>query len=149
MTTYSTTSATVRWRGGFDGAGEVRSGAQLLTAISLPAEFGGRDADATPEDLFLAALASCYLATLGIILEKGKVPYESLTLDAELKTEVSVPATITEAIFRPRIISSHDAVALAGACHRAEAFCIVSRAVGTNVRKTVLPEIHPNIESAT
>ena len=117
----------------------MRSGAAVASAISLPAEFGGRGENATPEDLFLAALASCYLATLGIILEKGKIPYESLTLDAELRTDVAVPATITEAILRPRIVSSHDRAALTAACHRAEQFCIVSRAVGTNVRKTVEP----------
>ncbi len=167
------TFATATWRGGFDGAGDVRSGAAVIgggadagtgigiargtfvgpaaavgasrggisTRISLPRELGGRGEDATPEDLFLAALGSCYLITLGIILEKAKLPYESLRLDAELRTEGGALATIMEAVLRPHIVSNADASALESACHKAEAYCLVSRAVGSNIKKTVEPRI--------
>jgi peroxiredoxin-like protein len=139
MSKIVTSAATATWRGAFDGAGEVRSGG-VFARISLPTGFGGRGEDATPEDLFLAALGSCYLITLGIILEKGQIPYESLTLEAELRTEALPPAAIKEAVLRPRVVSGADRAALAGACVKAEQVCLVSRACAGNVAKTLLPE---------
>ena len=138
MNKMVTTTAKAAWRGGFDGAGQIKSGG-IETRVSLPAELGGRGEDATPEDLFLAALGSCYLITLGIILDKGKIPYEALHLDAELRTEAGALATIKEAVLKPTIVSRADPEALIAACHKAESFCLVSRAVGTNIKKTVEP----------
>ena len=166
MSPIVSTFATASWRGSFDGTGQIRSGGNVLpagtdagtgaaisqgaameapggvvTRVSLPREFGGRGQDATPEDLFLAALGSCYLITLGIILEKAKLPYEALNLDAELRTEAGALATIKEVVLRPHIVSSAAQEALSGACHKAEAYCLVSRAVGSNIKKTVEPQL--------
>src|SRR4051812_46660969 len=97
----------VAWRGGFKGTGLVQN-AGFETEVSLPKEFGGAAKGASPEDLLLSAVASCYLITFGIILEKAGITYQQLTMDAQLLTEVGPPAAIKEIVLNPHIVTDAD-----------------------------------------
>lgn len=140
MTKFVSTPFSGQWRGEFAGSGTIKAGG-IETAICLPKEFGGTGDQTTPEDLVVAALGSCYLITLGIILEKNKIAYESLTLAAELRTNAAFPPKMEEIILKPRIISGGNKQAILDAVHRAEQMCLVSQAVEGNIKKTLQPDI--------
>jgi putative redox protein len=126
----------VTWRGGFNGIGMVQN-AEFETPVSLPKEFSGAGKGASPEDLFLSAAASCYLITFGIILDKAKVAYQSLTMDAQLLTEVGPPARIQEIILNPHIVSDVDDETIARLLGRIDGFCLISKAIDGSIKKTV------------
>jgi len=130
------TTLSAKWSGGFTGRGtlEVR---HLATSFGLPKEFLGSGTDTTPEDLLLAAVAGCFLVTFGIILEKAGVAYDSLTMNAELITEVGPPAAIREVVLRPKIVSAADPALIRRLADRVDDFCVIRRALNDSVRKTV------------
>jgi peroxiredoxin-like protein len=119
--------------------------------IATPPEFrGGVDGVWSPEDLLVAATASCYAVTVAAIAERREVPIHELHVSGtghvsrrddgrfgfvaiELDAEISTPA---------RSVRAAEAVA-----ELAEEKCLVSRAldvplhVAVNVRPSV-PEHH-------
>lgn len=107
------------------------------TGVTLPKDFGGLGEDATPEDLLLSALASCFLITFGIVLEKNQVAYETLRISAELKTAVDFPPRIKEVSLQPEIVSDADPALLRQLSERAEKMCLISQAVEGNLQKSV------------
>ena len=60
-------------------SGEARS-----LECSIPKEFGGPSSGFSPEDLYIFALASCYIATFKVIAANSKLVYESILADAVL-----------------------------------------------------------------
>lgn len=133
---YTHAEVTGHWRGSFAGSGVVTAPG-FSSGVTLPKDFGGLGENATPEDLLLSALASCFLITYGIILEKNRVSYESLRISAELKTKVDFPPRIQEAALQPEIISDADPTLLKTLAERAEKMCLISQAVDGNVIKSV------------
>lgn len=132
--TYAQVSA--HWRGSFSGSGAV-SAPGFETGVTLPKDFGGLGDGATPEDLLLSALASCFLITFGIVLDKNKVVYEALRISAELKTAIDFPPSIKEVALQPEIISDADPVLLRQLSERAEKMCLIAQAVDGNIAKSV------------
>lgn len=130
------TTLSAQWRGGFTGRGTLKA-PHLTTSFGLPKEFLGNGTDTTPEDLLLAAVAGCFLVTFGIILDKAGVAYESLTMSADLVTEVGPPALIREVILRPKIVSAADPALIRRLAERVDDFCVIRRALNDSVRKTV------------
>ncbi|MEO8968076.1 MAG: OsmC family protein, partial [Solirubrobacteraceae bacterium] len=72
----------LRWSGtGRDGWGEILTD-DLALELSAPVSMGGRGIGTNPEELLVSAVSSCYTATLFAILDRAKLPVESLTVDA-------------------------------------------------------------------
>ena len=132
------------WAGGFKGQGRIHS-KHLETNLSLPSELGGSGTNASPEDLLLASIASCYLATLGIVLDKARLKYQSLAIQAELRTELGPPPTIREIELIVKIVTDIDPEQLHRLAGRIDTFCVVSKALNPSLRKTV----HLQIEKPT
>jgi organic hydroperoxide reductase OsmC/OhrA len=64
--------ATVRWRGGKLVTAEVRAG---VLPVATPPEFaGGLAGHWSPEDMLVAAAASCYALTLSAVAERRGAP---------------------------------------------------------------------------
>lgn len=124
------------WKGAFNGSGTIRAPG-FITSISLPHEFKGLGEGATPEDLFLASVASCYLITFGIILGKAGVRYESLTMSAQLLTETDQPARIKEIVLEPEIKSDDDPATILRLSEKVKDFCVIGKAVATDI-KTII-----------
>ncbi len=75
-------SVGVEWSGsGRQGAGAVSTGGQRLE-YSAPESMGGMGAGSSPEELLLAAVSSCYSATLFRILERRNLPALRLEVTA-------------------------------------------------------------------
>jgi peroxiredoxin-like protein len=69
-----TFSVNVEWTGsGRSGEGAVQAGAQRID-YSAPASMGGKGSGTSPEELLLAAVTSCYSATLYRVLERSGLP---------------------------------------------------------------------------
>jgi putative redox protein len=136
--TVSASKVKARWRGSFSGSGFV-SAPGFETRVTLPQEFKGLGEDATPEDLLLSALASCYLITLGILLEKNDIAYESLGIVAEISTTTDLPPRIDKVHLKPEIVSDVAPATLLLQTDQALKFCLISRAIDGNVAKTVQP----------
>ncbi len=149
MKTPGTSQAqvTAQWIGGLSGHGSVK-GDDFSTGISLPTDFGGRNEGATPEDLLLSALASCYLITFGIILEKNNVSYSDLRITAMLETSTAFPPKVQTVYLNPMITTDADEAMIRGFAERAEAVCLISQAVAGNVIKKVSVKVLPE-ESET
>ncbi len=138
----SSTPITARWAGSFSGSGAIVSEG-FRTRVTLPLDFQGLGEEATPENLLLGALASCYLITLGIMLDKAGIIYNDLQLEGELVTETGARPTIREVEMRPSIVSEGDPAQLRDLAAKAEKFCLIARAIEGNIRKVVAPlEVH-------
>jgi organic hydroperoxide reductase OsmC/OhrA len=128
------------------------AGLPPLTVLPPP-EFGGPEGEWTPEHLFVAAVASCFLTTFQAIARASRLEF----------TEVSVPAVgtleraedrrfrFTRVVLRPRIVILEDkdrerAVRIA---EKAEGACLVSRSLSTAVALEPQIEVGQECSAAT
>lgn len=52
--------------------------------LAIPPEFQGPGGGYSPEDLYLLALANCFVATFKVIAERSKIVVETIGVDATL-----------------------------------------------------------------
>jgi peroxiredoxin-like protein len=135
MTTHIS-SVKVEWVGGFKGHGRVRSPG-FTTPISLPKELGGLHEGASPEDLFLSSVVGCYVATLGIILEKAGVTYQALSVHGELITRTSLPVAIQEVKLVVDITTDTPREAVEELAERVDGFCVIAGVLRPDLKKSV------------
>lgn len=62
--------------------------------VSVPKEFDGPNSGFSPEDLFLLALANCYVATLKVIAANSKLVFESIEATAKLALDRDEATTV-------------------------------------------------------
>ncbi|MDC0713623.1 OsmC family protein [Stigmatella sp. ncwal1] len=133
----SQTHIKVRWKGGAGGSGFLQAGEGLETRVTLPKDFQGLGEAATPENLLLGAVASCYLITFGIILDKARIAYEGLELEGELRMDMGPRPSVQEIVLLSRIVSNASEETLRGLSERAEQFCPIGRTIAGNVAKSI------------
>lgn len=84
----------LRWSGtGRAGAGQILTD-DLELELSAPESMGGRGVGTNPEELLVSAVSSCYTATLFGVLDRAKLPVDSLVVEAS--------GTVTGLPGRPR-----------------------------------------------
>ena len=59
----------------------------METFMSAPEEFGGDSENPSPEDLFNASLASCFLATFKVTAQRKGLNYEKITSESSTKLD--------------------------------------------------------------
>lgn len=133
------------WEGGRAGGGQISSG-HLKSAISIPAELGGPGTGTNPEELLLGAASTCYLITLGIVLENRKLPIQELTLASQCVLEDEGGLRFEKIIHRPHIVLAKGATeeqveTAQKAAQRADTACMVTKTLQGNVEVTVEPTI--------
>lgn len=79
---------TGEWQNGINGLGSV-STKNLDQKISVPAEFGGQGIGTNPEELILAASASCFLITLAAILQFQNIKFFKIEVKSKASFGVS------------------------------------------------------------
>ncbi len=128
------------WLGGR--AGTMNSEGKPGFRVASPPEFKGEAGVWTPEDLFVASVNACVMATFAAFSEKLKLPVISYDCHAEGTLEfVDGGYRFTQVILHPRIVvGTADAVQQAEkTIHDAHRNCLVSNSIRSDVK--LQPEI--------
>jgi len=120
---------TARWSFGKSGLVQSDSAPNVIP-FTAPPRFGGMEGRWTPEDLLLAAIASCYTATFCALAEYSKFRY--VDLDVEARGDLRKADTgysLTEIAICPRLTIGDGEEEQRALCllHKAKAACLVSR----------------------
>jgi peroxiredoxin-like protein len=126
---------------GHGGIGNVRTD-QIAVTISGPESMGGRGFGTNPEELLVAAVASCYIATFFGVLKRRKLPVESLLLSATgVVTDFPSHARFAGVTVSPTICGGDDSRQdeYEAAAARAHDRCLIGRALSDQVTYEVGP----------
>jgi organic hydroperoxide reductase OsmC/OhrA len=126
------------------GKGGIVRSDQVPTVIhfTAPVSFGGDPGRWTPEELMLAAIASCFTTTFRSIATYSKLDYTDLEVSVDGGIEKTASGFQFTAIrIKPKLtISNEDMRPLAEkVLHKSETLCLVGRALSTP--KTFHPEV--------
>jgi organic hydroperoxide reductase OsmC/OhrA len=130
------------WTSGQTGLAKSGSAPNAIH-FSAPPEFGGIEGRWTPEDLLLAALASCFTTTFRAIAAYSKFEYTDLQVEVEgtvIKAESGY--TFSEIILRPTL-TIRDEEKRDRALHllqKTKAACLVSKVLAT------APALEPHVD---
>ena len=139
---------TANWPGLRNDSGEIEAG-NLKTKISIPPEMDGPGIGTNPDEMLLGAAATCYIITLAAMMERSKLEKESLTMEAEGIVDVTNGVfTYERIIHKPLVVLKPDAsekdFSLAQKlAEKAEASCMISRAIKGNVEIELQAKIIP------
>jgi len=123
-------------------AGFLNSEGKQGFRVSSPPEFKGEAGVWSPEELFVASVNACVMATFAAFAERWKLPVVSYSCDAEGIIEfVEAGYQFTRLTLRPRIVlETAEAVSQAEkTIHDAHTNCFVSNSIRSAV--TLEPEI--------
>jgi peroxiredoxin-like protein len=100
--------------------------------FAAPPEFGGEPGLWTPEHLLLAAVSTCYVATLRAVAEASKVQFHALELTVEGTIEKQEGGfRFTRVLLRPvvTIFKEDDRERMGRMLEKAERACLISRSL--------------------
>jgi organic hydroperoxide reductase OsmC/OhrA len=133
-------AASVRWKGDGTGCGEALVAKEsFLIPIGSASELGGCGKGANSEEMLLAAVGTCWVATWAIFLAKLGVPYDEphLRLTTELGKDPAGGFRLTRMRIHARVpaaLLSQHRPAIEKTVVLAEKFCIISK-----VAKAAMP----------
>ena len=121
------------WTSGQTGIAKSDSAPNAIH-FTAPPQFGGLDGRWTPEDLLMAALASCFTTTFHAIAGCSNFEYTDLAVETEgIVSKTDSGYCFSEIVIRPSLTISNEeqreqAISL---LHKAKTLCLVSRALAT------------------
>ncbi len=104
--------------------------------FAAPPEFGGEPGLWTPEHLLLAAVSTCFVATLRAVAEASKLEFEGVEVPIEGKIEkLEGGFKFTRITLRPVITIHHekDRERIGRVLEKAEQVCLVSRSLDCDI----------------
>jgi peroxiredoxin-like protein len=134
------------WIGNSDGDGRIMADAGSIE-YGVPASLGGKAGRSNPEEMLLAAVASCYSITYALLAERRSLPVAEIHVDAsgvvERQPDRSLKFTSIHLRTKVRMDGGDEAQrkAVLEAAQRAEKYCLISRALQGNVEITVEAEL--------
>ncbi|MGP4076410.1 OsmC family protein [Halobacillus sp. K22] len=132
------------WPGGRNEVGTIEAD-KLKTQISIPKEMDGPDVGTNPDEMLLGAAATCYIITLGAMVERAGLPLKEMSMDSEGIVDVTDGViTYNKIIHKPRVLlkaeaSDKDLDKLNKLVEKAEKSCMISRAIEGNVALELQP----------
>jgi peroxiredoxin-like protein len=127
---------TAWWTSGRTGLAKSDSAPSAIH-FTAPVEFGGLEGRWAPEELLLAAVASCYTTTLRTIAGAARLDFSDLHVEASgIVRKAESGYNFSEIIVRPtlKISLTEQREAALDLLKRAEKLCLVSRAIGTYIK---------------
>jgi len=121
------------WTSGQTGLAKSDSAPNAIH-FSAPPEFGGLDGRWTPEDLLLAALASCFTTTFRALAGYSKFEYTDLQVQVEGTVSKAESGYIfSEIILRPTVTvhAEENRDRALSLLQKTKAACLVSKALAT------------------
>jgi peroxiredoxin-like protein len=119
------------------GYGEISSSGVTALRTAPPAQFDGPGDAWSPEQFFLAAVASCFLFTLRAVARASKVEFVGLELDAEgVVDRRPGPTRFVEIVLRAALVvpAGTDQARARAALEKTESPCLVSASISTPVQ---------------
>jgi len=127
------------WPGGRNSEGMIEA-KNLKTKISIPKEMDGPEIGTNPDEMLLGAAATCYIITLAAMIERAKLPLKEMSLESIGIVDVTEGTfTYKKIIHQPTVALKEEAndkeyKLLEKLIQRAEASCMISRALKGNVK---------------
>ena len=139
----------IEWKGERDL--KLAGGKRPAIDAGAPPEFKGREANWSPEHLFVASLNTCYSLTFLAIAEFSKVALVSFASSAKGKLEKVTGSTyqVTEIVVKPRVViaSADDLARMPRILQKAKENCFVSNSIKATI--TIEPEVfHQQIQAS-
>ncbi len=110
---------------------------KTVIEIATPPEFdGGLPGIWSPEHLFTASIASCFMTTFVAISENSKLAYDSLKVDSiGYLGKEDGKFVMTKVVLKPTLViqNESDAEKAERILHKAESACLITRSVKTDV----------------
>ncbi|WP_085993980.1 OsmC family protein [Oceanobacillus senegalensis] len=134
------------WPGGRNNEGFIDAG-NLKTKISIPEEMDGPGIGTNPDEMLLGAAATCYVITLGAMIERANLPLDQMALESEGIVDVTNGVfTYKKIIHRPSVTLKEEATEkdyrkLKILVEKAEKGCMISRAIQGNVEIELEPSL--------
>ena len=127
----------LNWPGGRNNVGTIEA-KNLKTHVSIPKEMNGPDIGTNPDEMLLGASATCYMISLGAMLER-------VNIEASLQVESEGIVDVTNGVFTYEEIhhrvsihladlSEHNKKIAARLAEKAEGTCMISKALKGNVK---------------
>ncbi len=104
--------------------------------FAAPPEFGGEPGLWTPEHLLLAAVSTCYVATLRAVAEASKLEFDGIEVPVEGKIEkLDGGFKFTRITLRPQVTihNEQDREHVGRVLEKAEQVCLVSRSLDCDI----------------
>ncbi len=122
------------WTSGRTGLAKSDSAPNAIH-FTAPKEFGGLEGRWTPEELLLAAVAGCFTTTVRSI-SGDQFDFTDLQVEASGTVRKAQSGYGCEIVIRPtlKIACSEERERALDLLKKAERLCLVSRALGTNLR---------------
>lgn len=126
------------WPGGRNNIGTIEAD-KLKTEISVPTEMDGPGVGTNPDEMLLGAAATCYIITLGAMIERAGLSLDEMDMSSEGVVDVTKGViTYEEIIHRPVVrlkaeATMDDLNKLQKIAEKAEESCMISRAIKGNV----------------
>ncbi|MCP8617374.1 OsmC family protein [Salirhabdus salicampi] len=134
------------WPGGRNSVGKIESG-NLKTDISIPPEMDGPGIGTNPDEMLLGAAATCYIITLGAMIERSNLPLQAMSLQSEGIVDVTNGVfTYKKIIHKPYVLLNENASnqqlsLLQRLVVKADKTCMISKAVKGNVEMELIPTV--------
>ena len=110
---------------------------------SVPKEFGGPGSGFSPEDIYISALANCYVATFKVIAANSKVDFTSLDTTGELTLDVNAETKkpwMSQAKLNVLVKTTGDIEKVERFANRVTSQCLILNSVKTEVIVSVRVE---------
>ncbi len=107
-----------------------------VIVFSTPPEFGGEPNLWTPEHFFLAAIASCYVATFRGVAEASKLEFEGVQVTVEgIIEKKDGRLRFTRVVLRPEatIYRAEDQDRTLKVLEKSERVCLVARSLSSEI----------------
>jgi organic hydroperoxide reductase OsmC/OhrA len=117
--------------------GELTAGHVPALRTAPPPQFDGPGDAWSPEELFLAAIESCFLFTFQAVARSSRLEFVALELDAEGTVDRENRITrFTEIVVRAvlTVPAGTDRVRAFGALDKTTSACLVSASISTPIR---------------
>lgn len=137
------------FKGGRQGLGHIKTAGYDHT-LSIGKEMNGPGEGTNPDELLIGALASCYLITLSIGLEKQNIPYDQIKIHTKGTVTEDGGLHFKEVIHYPVVVISQASMdqelekTITEAMYRAEKNCMIAKALKGNVEILIEPAIEYN-----
>ncbi|MFD2617150.1 OsmC family protein [Terrilactibacillus laevilacticus] len=147
MTSYIF-SAKGSWHGGWRGHGEIYTNG-LHEKITIDKSMNGLGTGTNPDELLMSALCSCYMMTLGIRLESESVQYVDIKISSKGIVKKKDGLHFEEIELHPNLSLNYQPTDeqkkhIYHVMYKAEANCMIAKALKDNVKLSIYPAITIN-----